>query len=82
MMKQTTTYDIYSTVHLHSFPLFISCIGTALALCAIALLSKACAIIPMASCTSLCQTYRTCTVAESASDDCAGQIGGGEEDTI
>ena len=44
--------SVLSSVHLF-------CAGTALALCAIALLSGACAIIPMASCTSVCQTYCT-----------------------
>ena len=56
-MIQTATYDIYCTVPFSSVHLF--CAGTALALCAIALLSGACAIIAMASCASLCQTYCT-----------------------
>ena len=56
-MNQIATYDIYCTVLFYSVHHF--CAGTALALCAIALLSGACAIIPMALCTSLCQTYCT-----------------------
>ena len=56
-MKRIATYDIYCTVPFYSVHHF--CAGTALALCAIALLSGACAIITMASCTSLCQTYCT-----------------------
>ena len=56
-MKQIATYDISCTVPFYSVHHF--CAGTALALCAIALLLGACAIITMASCTSLCQTYCT-----------------------
>ena len=56
-MNQIATYDMYCTVLFYSVHHF--CAGTALALCPIALLSGACAIIPMASCTSLCQTYCT-----------------------
>ena len=52
-MKEIATYDIYCTVPFYSVHHF--CAGTALALCAIALLSGACAIITMASCTSLCE---------------------------
>ena len=56
-MKQIATYDIYCTVPFYSVHHFRA--GTALALCAVALLSGGCAIITMASCTSLCQTYCT-----------------------